>query len=272
MPDASSQQRVGDFYVEIVLPALATRLDRASREFGWKQDALGWVAKNDEMTHRVLGVSADRVVAHGPGATRIPRARRRAHAVDGVPERRLRSARGDFPPDRRRTRDAGRRRHGIARTAAGSQPQGRSPARLLQALHRRATRAGRRRRTRVPRTSAASTVRTLISSGSAPCGTSSSPRARSPRPATPSSRLPRPAFSKTAAGLGASAGHGETSAETIRTVWARAVEDSDASDALARLADQCGYSREAIGRVFRARYWCEPSERWSRGLVVERQA
>jgi hypothetical protein len=64
MPDASSQQRVGDFYVEIVLPALAARLDRAFSEFGWKRDALGWVATNDEMTHRALGVRADRVVAH----------------------------------------------------------------------------------------------------------------------------------------------------------------------------------------------------------------
>src|SRR3954464_1524664 len=62
---ASSQQRVGDFYLEIVLPALAARLDRVFPEFGWKQDTLGWVATNDEMTHRVLGVRADRVVAHG---------------------------------------------------------------------------------------------------------------------------------------------------------------------------------------------------------------
>jgi DNA primase len=63
---ASSQQRIGDFYVEVVLPALAARLDRAFPEFGWRRDALGWVATDDEMTHRVLGVRADRVVAHGP--------------------------------------------------------------------------------------------------------------------------------------------------------------------------------------------------------------
>jgi len=66
MSGASSQQRVGDFYVEVVLPALAARLDRAFPEFGWRRDALGWVATDDEMTHRVLGVRADRVVAHGP--------------------------------------------------------------------------------------------------------------------------------------------------------------------------------------------------------------
>ena len=62
----SSQQRIGDFYVEVVLPALAARLDSAFPEFGWKQDARGWVATNEEMTHRVLGVRAERVVAHGP--------------------------------------------------------------------------------------------------------------------------------------------------------------------------------------------------------------
>ena len=62
----SSQQRIGDFYVEVVLPALAGRLDSAFPEFGWKQGARGWVATNEEMTHRVLGVRAERVVAHGP--------------------------------------------------------------------------------------------------------------------------------------------------------------------------------------------------------------
>ena len=62
----SSQQRIGDFYVDVVLPALAARLESAFPEFGWKQDARGWVATNEEMTHRVLGVRAERVVAHGP--------------------------------------------------------------------------------------------------------------------------------------------------------------------------------------------------------------
>jgi hypothetical protein len=62
---AVASQRVGDFYSEVVLPALSTRLDAAFPEFGWKQDPRGWVATNQEMTHRVLGVRADRVVAHG---------------------------------------------------------------------------------------------------------------------------------------------------------------------------------------------------------------
>ena len=59
------EQRDGDFYTEVVLPALAAHLDVVFPEFGWKQDARGWVATNQEMTHRVLGVRADRVVAHG---------------------------------------------------------------------------------------------------------------------------------------------------------------------------------------------------------------
>ena len=47
-------------------PRSPARLDSAFPEFGWKQDARGWVATNEEMTHRVLGVRAERVVAHGP--------------------------------------------------------------------------------------------------------------------------------------------------------------------------------------------------------------
>jgi DNA primase len=62
---APGRQPVGDFYGEVVLPALAARLDAAFPEFGWRRDAWGWVASNQEMTHRVLGVRADRVVAHG---------------------------------------------------------------------------------------------------------------------------------------------------------------------------------------------------------------
>ena len=52
--------RIGDFYAEVVLPALAARLDAVFPEFGWKQDARGWVPTNQEMTHCVLGVRADR--------------------------------------------------------------------------------------------------------------------------------------------------------------------------------------------------------------------
>lgn len=62
---AEAQQRVGEFYAEVVLPALVARLDAAFPEFGWRRDTRGWVASNQEMTHRVLGVRADRVVAHG---------------------------------------------------------------------------------------------------------------------------------------------------------------------------------------------------------------
>src|SRR5437868_6365561 len=65
-----SQDRLSimDFYNDVVLPALAERLDAAFPEFGWRRDSRGWIATNNEMTHRVLGVRADRVVAHGPAS------------------------------------------------------------------------------------------------------------------------------------------------------------------------------------------------------------
>jgi DNA primase len=58
--------RIVDYYTEVVLPALAERLDAAFPEFGWRRDGRGWIATNEEMTHRALGVRAERVVAHGP--------------------------------------------------------------------------------------------------------------------------------------------------------------------------------------------------------------
>lgn len=66
MAHPAGQSRVVDYYTDIVLPALAERLDAAFPEFGWRRDARGWVATNEEMTHGVLGVRAERVVAHGP--------------------------------------------------------------------------------------------------------------------------------------------------------------------------------------------------------------
>jgi hypothetical protein len=55
-----------DFYTGTVLSALQQRLDTAFPEFGWRRDRHGWVAANQEFTHRALGVRADRVVAHSP--------------------------------------------------------------------------------------------------------------------------------------------------------------------------------------------------------------
>ena len=55
-----------DFYTDEVLPALQQTLDTAFPEFGWRRDRHGWVATNQEFTHRALGVRADRLVAHGP--------------------------------------------------------------------------------------------------------------------------------------------------------------------------------------------------------------
>lgn len=66
MANGQEPVRVRDFYTEIILPALAERLDQAFPEFGWRRDARGWVATNEEHTHARLGVRAERVVAHGP--------------------------------------------------------------------------------------------------------------------------------------------------------------------------------------------------------------
>lgn len=66
MTDAQGESRIVDFYEDVVLPALASRLDAAFPEFGWRRDSRGWIATNEETTHRVLGVRAERVVAHGP--------------------------------------------------------------------------------------------------------------------------------------------------------------------------------------------------------------
>lgn len=65
-PHPTGRTDLREFYTDVVLPALAERLDSAFPEFGWKRDPHGWVATNQEMTHRVLGVRAERVVAHGP--------------------------------------------------------------------------------------------------------------------------------------------------------------------------------------------------------------
>ena len=57
--------RASDFYTKTVLPTLVERLDQAFPEFGWRRDAHGWIATNEQHTHARLGVRAERVVAHG---------------------------------------------------------------------------------------------------------------------------------------------------------------------------------------------------------------
>jgi DNA primase len=66
--DHESRTSPGDFYAGTVLPALVEQLDRVFPEFGWRPDNRGWVATNQQTTHRLLGVRADRVVArrHAP--------------------------------------------------------------------------------------------------------------------------------------------------------------------------------------------------------------
>ena len=147
---AEAQQRVGEFYAEVVLPALAARLDAAFPEFGWRPDARGWVASNQEMTHRVLGVRADRVVAHGdapPGFL--------VHGGESV----LWTAyvNGGEVPRGDTFRSVVRElaeRAGVDASADRAGPATRSPQRasqrLLQAVPRRTARAGGRSRSRVP--------------------------------------------------------------------------------------------------------------------------
>ncbi len=120
---AAPQQRIGDFYAEVVLPALAAHLDAVFPEFGWKQDARGWVATNEEMTHRVLGVRADRVVAHGAAPPGLPRPRRGDDALDGISQRGRRSSRRDVPVRRPRARDPSRSRHVPDRPTAAPRPR-----------------------------------------------------------------------------------------------------------------------------------------------------
>ena len=125
----SSQQRIGDFYAEVVLPALAARLDTAFPEFGWKRDARGWVATNEEMTHRVLGVRAERVVAHGSAPPGFLVHGGDVHALDGLPQRRRGSARRDVPGRRRGARGARRGRLAPIERAPATRSSGRAACR-----------------------------------------------------------------------------------------------------------------------------------------------
>ena len=103
---ADETSPVGEFLEETVLPALAARLDTAFPEFGWRPDARGWVATNEEMTHRALGRARRTRRRARPGAARLPRPRRRRDALDRVPQR------------RRSSRAARRSCHGRAELAA----------------------------------------------------------------------------------------------------------------------------------------------------------
>lgn len=58
MAGSNGPESIVDFYTDVVLPALAERLDSAFPEFGWRRDARGWVASNEEMTHRALSAPA----------------------------------------------------------------------------------------------------------------------------------------------------------------------------------------------------------------------
>ena len=130
------------------------RLDQAFPEFGWRRDARGWVATNQEHTHARLGVRADRVVAHEP--QRLPRPRRRADALDRLRQRRHRPARRRLRPRRRESSPsapASTLRRSIALSRATGAP---SCSRASSSSPARARRRTRRARARLPRAAAAS--------------------------------------------------------------------------------------------------------------------
>ena len=185
---AAPQQRIGDFYDEVVLPALVARLDAAFPEFGWRQDARGWVATNQEMTHRVLGVRADRVVAHGSAPPGFLVHGGETDALDRVRQRRRRSARRDIPVGRARARDSSRSRYLTDRSIAASRPFKGAPAMTSSGCAGASCTARRARpHARISSDAAFRRARSIRStSGSFPA--SCSRRTRSRRPATPSSR------------------------------------------------------------------------------------
>ena len=210
---AAPQQRIGDFYDEVVLPALVARLDAAFPEFGWRQDARGWVATNQEMTHRVLGVRADRVVAHGSappgflvhgGETMLWTA-----YVNG----------GDVPRGetfRSVVRELAARAGVDTSPIDRSQPRDRSKELLddfFRLCRRRVARQGGRARALVSRATRfparARSIRSSLGSFPASC----SRRTRSRRRAIRSSRSRSRACSQTVVGPGGSAAHGETSVD-----------------------------------------------------------
>jgi DNA primase len=66
MASEERRPRVTSFYEEAVLPVVFARLPQVFPEFGWRRDARGWVATDEEFTHARFGVRAERVVAHEP--------------------------------------------------------------------------------------------------------------------------------------------------------------------------------------------------------------
>ena len=210
---AEAQQRIGEFYAEVVLPALAARLDAAFPEFGWRRDARGWVASNQEMTHRVLGVRADRVVAHGDAPPGFlvhggPTVLWTAYVNGGeVP-------RGDAVPICCARAGRSSRRRPVADRAS---PATRSPQPSFSTTSSGCAAANYTGRRALPLVgtsrTAASPQRRSTRSTWGSFLRSCSRRTPSKQPVTPSSRSRSPACSRTAAGPGGSAEPGETSTD-----------------------------------------------------------
>ena len=128
------QLSVTDFYTDSVLPVLSERLDQAFPEFGWRRDARGWIATNEEHTHSPARRSRRARCRARAGAARLPRPRRRADALDGIRQRRRRSARRGVRSRRQGSRASRWRRLGADRAAGTARSPSRSASRLLRAL------------------------------------------------------------------------------------------------------------------------------------------
>src|SRR5262245_17233807 len=66
------QGGVHAFYLEQVVPVVCERLPQVFPEFGWRPDARGWLATDQQFLHARFGVNARRVVAHVRADGKLP--------------------------------------------------------------------------------------------------------------------------------------------------------------------------------------------------------
>src|SRR5262249_7757733 len=60
------------YYLEQVVPVVFERLPQVFPEFGWRPDARGWFATDQQFLHARFGVNARRVVAHVRADGKLP--------------------------------------------------------------------------------------------------------------------------------------------------------------------------------------------------------
>jgi DNA primase len=67
-----AQGGVHAYYLEQVVPVVFERLPQVFPEFGWRPDARGWFATDQQFLHARFGVNARRVVAHVRADRKLP--------------------------------------------------------------------------------------------------------------------------------------------------------------------------------------------------------